>query len=149
MDFPARLKDTLPKNQGLWRRDSELAALQAALRQAQNSWLPRVSTQAEISVSGEGFPLVSPGFSLGLSLDFSTPFIPFRTGISAGSDAIGERSLGMTSSADVGENLEGVQSVRIAGIDLQKAQAEMQSFKLRLEFSDSTFCICEVAFKGL
>jgi len=68
-------------------------------------------------------------------LDFSTPFIPFRTGISAGSDAIGERSLGMTSSADVGENLEGVQSVRIAGIDLQKAQAEMQSFKLRLEFS--------------
>ena len=119
----------------LQRRDSELAALQAALRQAQNSWLPRVSTQAEISVSGEGFPLVSPGFSLGLSLDFSTPFIPFRTGISAGSDAIGERSLGMTSSADVGENLEGVQSVRIAGIDLQKAQAEMQSSKLRLEFS--------------
>lgn len=119
----------------LQRRDSELAALQAALRRAQNSWLPRVSTQAEISVSGEGFPLVSPGFSLGLSLDFSTPFIPFRTGITAGSDAIGKRSLGMTSSADVGENLEGVQSVRIARIDLQKAQAEMQSFKRRLEFS--------------
>lgn len=119
----------------LQRRDSELAALQAALRQAQNSWLPRVSTQAEISVSGEGFPLVSPGFSLGLSLDFSTPFIPFRTSFSAGSDAIGERSLGMTSSADVGDNLEGVQSVRIARIDLQKAQAEMRSFERGLEFS--------------
>jgi len=117
------------------RREAELAALQAALRQARSSWLPRVSTQAEISVSGEGFPLTSPGFSLGLNLDFSTPFIPFRTGITAGSDAIGERSLGMTSSADVGENLEGVQSVRIAGIDLQKAQAEMQSYKRRLEFS--------------
>ncbi len=117
------------------RREAELAALQAALRQARSSWLPRVSTQAEISVSGEGFPLTSPGFSLGLNLDFSTPFIPFRTGITAGSDALGERSLGMTSSADVGENLEGVQSVRIAGIDLQKAQAEMQSYKRRLEFS--------------
>jgi len=119
----------------LQRRKSELAARQAALRQAQKSWLPRVSTQAEISISGEGFPLVSPGFSLGLSLDFSTPFIPFRTGITAGSDAIGERSLGMTSSADVGENLEGVQSVRIARIDLQKTQAGMQSYKQRLEFS--------------
>jgi outer membrane protein TolC len=119
----------------LQRRMAELAARQAALRQAQKSWLPRISTQAEISVSGEGFPLASPGFSLGLSLDFSTPFVPFRTGITAGSDAIGERSLGMTSSADVGENLEGVQSVRIARIDLQKTQAEMQSYERRLEFS--------------
>ncbi len=119
----------------LQRRDSQLTALQAALRQAQNNWLPSVSTQAEVSVSGEGFPLVSPGFSLGLSLDFGTPFIPFRTGITAGSDVIGERSLGMTSSADVGENLEGVQSVRIARIDLQKAQAAIKSYERTLEFS--------------
>lgn len=119
----------------LQQREVELGTLQAALRQAQNSWLPRVSTQAEISVSGEGFPLVNPGFSVGVSLDFSTPFIPFHTGITAGSDAIGERSLGMTSSASVGANLEGTQSVRIARIDLQKAQAETQSYKRRLEFS--------------
>lgn len=119
----------------LQKRTAEIAALSGVVKQARCSWLPRMSTQVELSVTGEGFPLTDPGFSVGVNLDFSTPFVPLRSGISAGSRGMEERSLGLSSSAQLGENLTGWQSPRIARIGLQKAETEMQAAQRTLEYS--------------
>ena len=96
---------------------------------------PRISTQVELSVAGESFPLTDPGFSVGLSLDFSAPLIPFRTGITAGSPGPEERSLGLSSSAALGENLGGWQTLRMARVELRKAETNMETALRTLEFS--------------
>jgi outer membrane protein TolC len=114
---------------------AEITARSDALRQARRSWLPRMSTLVELSVTGEEFPLPDPGFSVGLNLDFSTPLVPLHTGITAGSRGMEERSLGLSSSAQIGENLSGWQSPRVARIGLQKAQTKMRSAQRTLEFS--------------
>jgi hypothetical protein len=70
-----------------------------------------------------------------VNLDFAAPPVPLSTGISAGSRASGERSLGLQAYAELGENLSHWQSAKIAGIGLQKAQTEMERARRRLEDS--------------
>jgi outer membrane protein TolC len=119
----------------LRKRTAEITALSDAVKQTRCSWLPRMSTQVELSVAGERFPLTDPGFSVGVNLDFSAPLVPIRTGISAGSRRPEERALGLSSSAELGENLAGWQSLRIARIGLQKAEAERQAAQRTLEYA--------------
>jgi outer membrane protein TolC len=119
----------------LQRRAADIAAMQGAVKQAQLNWLPRVSTQLELSVAGERFPLTDPGFSLGLNLDFAAPGLPFRTGITAGSRRSEERSFGFSYTADVGENLMGWHSLRTARIALQKTETELRKAVRGMEFS--------------
>ncbi len=119
----------------LRKREAEITAHSDAVKRALRSWLPRMSTQLELSVAGEQFPLTEPGFSVGINLDFSAPFVPFRTGITAGSRRAEERSLGLSSSAELGENLTEWQSLRIARIGLQKAETEMRTARRALEHS--------------
>jgi outer membrane protein TolC len=122
-------------NLDLRKQTAEITALADAVKQARGSWLPRMSTQVELSVVGERFPLTDPGFLVGVNLDFSAPLVPFRTGLTAGSRRLEERSLGLSSSAELGENLLGWQSLRIARIALQKAETKMQKVRRTLEYS--------------
>jgi outer membrane protein TolC len=119
----------------LQERAAELAVLNQRWRQARRSWLPRVSTELELSVIGENFPLSEPGFSVGVNLDFAAPPVPLSTGITTGSRRSGERSLGLQASAELGENLSHWQSAKIAGLGLQKAQTELERAQRRLEDS--------------
>jgi hypothetical protein len=89
----------------------------------------------ELSVRGEHFPLTDPGFSVGINLDFSTPPASMHTAMTAGSTAAGERSLGITSSVDIGENLMGWATPRLARIGLRKAETKMKTACRMLEFS--------------
>jgi len=143
-DFRGMLPDADPRyyvdcalknSLDLRKRTAEITALGDAVKQARCSWLPRVSTQLELSVTGERFPLTDPGFSVGVNLDFSAPLVPFRTGISAGSRRPEERSLGLSSSVELGENLTAWQSLRVARIGLQKAETEIRAAQRTLEFS--------------
>jgi outer membrane protein TolC len=117
------------------KRTAEIKDLSNRVKQARRTWLPRMSTQVELSVTGEDFPLTDPGFAVGLSLDFSAPLVPVSTGIKAGSPGKEERSLGLSSSVGIGENLTGWQTPRIARIGLQKAETEMETAQRALEFS--------------
>jgi outer membrane protein TolC len=119
----------------LAQREVEINALYANVQQARRLWLPKVSTQVELSVAGEQFPLTTPGFSVGLNLDFDTPVLPLRAGITAGSAEEGERSLGTTSYASPGTNLEGLRSVRVARLELAKGESGMRSYRRKLEYS--------------
>jgi len=125
----------LHNNLDLRKGKAEITARSDALRQARCAWLPRMSTLVELSVTGEEFPLTDPGFSVGLNMDFSAPLVPLHTGIAAGSRGMEERSLGLSSSAEIGENLSGWQSPRIARIGLQKAETKMKRAQRTLEFS--------------
>jgi outer membrane protein TolC len=117
------------------RRSAEIRALRAALREARNDWLPKVSSRVELSLAGEEFPLSAPGVSMGLNLDFNTPLLPFRSGITGGYGYPEERSLGTSTSAQLAENLEGLRSVRLARIELRKAEAEKDRYERTLEYS--------------
>jgi outer membrane protein TolC len=119
----------------LKQKEVEIAALFANMQQARRSWLPRVSTQLEISVAGAQFPLTTPGFSVGLNFDFDTPVLPFRTGITAGGTGGGERSLGTTSYASPGTNIEALQSPRTARLELAKAESSRASYRRNLEYT--------------
>ena len=119
----------------LEKQQAEITNLGNRVQQARYSWLPMMSTQVRLNVSGESFPLTEPGFSIGVNLDFSAPLAPWRTGVSAGSDGEDKRSLGLSSSVDVGENLMGWQAPRLAGIELCKAKTKMLSQCRVLEFS--------------
>jgi outer membrane protein TolC len=125
----------LEHNLDLRKLSAEITAQSDAVKAARRSWLPRMSTQMELSVAGEDFPLTEPGFSVGVNLDFSTPLVPFRTGITAGTRRAEERSLGLSSSAELGENLLEWQSLRIARIGLQKTQTEMRTARRAVEHS--------------
>jgi outer membrane protein TolC len=122
-------------NLDLTRRTAEIAALADAVKRARSRWLPRMSSQVELSVSGEDFPLTDPGFSVGVNLDFATPLIPIRAGVTAGRREAEQRSLGLSSSADVGEDLLGWQSLRSARIGFQRAETGMRTARRTLEFS--------------
>jgi outer membrane protein TolC len=119
----------------LRKQQAEITDLSNRVKQARCSWLPRMSTLFELSVSGESFPLTNPGFSVGINLDFSAPLAPLHTGITAGSSGVEERSLGLSSSVEVGENLMGWQTPRIARIGLRKAETKMETARKALEFS--------------
>jgi len=119
----------------LKKHQAEITGLGYRVKQARCSWLPRMSTQVELSVSGESFPLTDPGFSVGINLDFSAPLAPLRTAVTAGSGGKEERSLGLSSSVDIGENLMGWQTPRIARIELRKAESKMATACRALEFS--------------
>jgi outer membrane protein TolC len=119
----------------LRKQQAEIKDLSNRVKQARCSWLPRMSTLFELSVSGESFPLTNPGFSVGINLDFSAPLAPLHTGITAGSGGAEERSLGLSSSVEVGENLMGWQTPRIARIGLRKAETKMETARKALEFS--------------
>lgn len=129
------IEHALEHSLDLRKREAEITAHSDAAKRALHSWLPRMSTQLELSVAGDEFPLTEPGFSVGVNLDFSVPLVPFRTGITAGSRRMEERSLGLSSSAELGENLTEWQSLRIARIGLRKAETEMRTAYRALEQS--------------
>jgi len=115
--------------------DADINQARLAVEQARSGWLPRVSAQVEMGVAGEQFPLTDPAFSVGLDLDFATPLIPFHSDLSAGTSRAGERSLGVSSSADIGENLNVLQSHRIARIELYRAEVQRHRQQRNLEYS--------------
>ncbi|MBN2554002.1 MAG: TolC family protein [Spirochaetales bacterium] len=136
IDDPAYYLDRARRSSlELKQRAVEITALQAAVQQARWGWLPSVSTQLELSVAGRQFPLTDPGFSVGVNLDFSTPFIPFRTGFTAGGRTRDQRSLAAAVSADPVENLDDRLNLRAAKVELQKAESEMERAQQALEYS--------------
>lgn len=125
----------LENNLDLKKQQAEITGLGNRVKQARCSWLPRMSTQLELSVSGQRFPLTEPGFSVGINLDFSAPLVPFHSELTAGSGGREERLLGLSSTVDIGENLMGWQTPRIARIALRKAEGAMATDCRALEFS--------------
>lgn len=112
---------------------AEVAFRRGELQQARRSFLPRVTANLELSVSGEAFPLSEPGYSLGVNLDFSTPIAPLQAGFTTGGRAGEDRSLGMSSTAALAENLAARQTFRSARIGVHKAETEMEELRQNLD----------------
>jgi outer membrane protein TolC len=144
LDFPGLLDSLDPQaylaaarraSLELRRRRTELAALEEAARRARFAWIPNLTAEAQLSASGERFPLTEPGFSVGLSLDFQTPVFPGQLGASAAGFGQNQRSLSAAASVAVGENLDSLHAARLARLELQTAAALFQDFLADLEFA--------------
>jgi outer membrane protein TolC len=135
LDARYYVESALNNSVELSEQNAELMLLGRGVRQARYSWLPRISTQMEWSVTGERFPLTEPGFSLGVNLDFSTPLLPLSTGLTTGRRGENARSLGLGASADLAGNLQELQSRATARTRLQELQTEVDRMRRSLEHS--------------
>lgn len=119
----------------LHRRQAQLTALTEAARRARLAWIPSLSAEAQLSASGDQFPLTEPGFSVGLNLDFRTPLLPGSLGVGAGRQGGNKRSVSSAASLAVAEELDLVHDARLARLELRTAQAQFEDFQDGLEFA--------------
>ncbi len=109
------------------------SALQAK-RQADLAWIPELKATAEITMSGDRFPLTEPGYRLGLDIAFGIPAVPISAGTAIGKAAPRERSLGLNADARPMENLESLLTSRAASLELGKADMSKEETEQELHF---------------
>ena len=105
------------------------------LDQARWSWLPEISSNLELSMSGQKFPLTEPGFSIGLSFSFPLPVMPTQINATVGKKNPSERSIGLSYSSQIAENLEEIYTVALARLNLAKSSFDLESFEDDMGFN--------------
>ena len=106
-------------------RNLELAALrhsivrrQAELRSASRSWIPSLHLTGNFGLSGQQYPLSRYSWSVGLVVDFSSPWLSGNLGASAGWDPPHDRNARIQQSVTPAPDPGGVFSVRSAKLAL-------------------------------
>lgn len=84
----------------LVRQRFALQKMQVQLRSAERSWWPTLRLSGEVSLVGDRYPLSRYNYSLGLSLDFASPFLSGSVGGKAGWEGPTERTAMLQSSAE-------------------------------------------------
>lgn len=105
-------------------------SLHDRVQQVHLSYLPSLALQVELSMAGREFPLTQPGLSIALKLAWDTPVVPFSLGMQIGKEGYYERRRGLDGTAQLGENLEELYSVRLADMNLKRAEVQ---YSQRLE----------------
>ena len=113
----------------------ELEKARKDLRRARRSWVPSLSANVELSMSGTSFPLTQPGFAVGVDLDFALPVVPIQTQATAGKQSPLERSAGFTFSSQPGDNLEDLYSAKVARLNVHRTRAGIEDVETDLRFA--------------
>lgn len=79
---------------------SAIQKLQVQLQGAERAWWPTLKLSGDISVLGDRYPLSRYNYSLGLSLEFSGPFLSGSVGGKAGWEGTTDRTALVQSSAE-------------------------------------------------
>ena len=106
-------------------RNHELAALrhsivrrQAELKTASRSWVPSLHLTGNFALSGQHYPLSRYSWSVGLVVDFSSPWLSGNMGASAGWDPPHDRNARLQQTVTPAPDPGGVFSVRSAELAL-------------------------------
>ncbi|MDX9801333.1 MAG: TolC family protein [Spirochaetia bacterium] len=99
--------------------------------------LPDISAESSFFTAGEEFPLTEHGFSISLSLSFSTPGIPTSITGSAGSENKNERSRSLAANTALFGGLDNYYLKESAEAALRRREYELNLFILNNEFDIS------------
>jgi len=115
-------------------RNQELAALrhsivrrQAELRTASRSWVPSLHLTGSFAVSGQHYPLSQYSWSVGLIVDFASPWLSGNMGASAGWDPPHDRNARLQQTLTPAPDPAGVFSVRSAELALTHERSRYET----------------------
>lgn len=112
-----------------------VAAKRAEARVAALGWLPAIGLTASCYLSGERFPLSSMSWSVGASVEFSSPLADVGMGLETGGDGARERSAADSLSAEPAPDPAGIIEVRSARLALRVEEeayaATMRELRVR------------------
>jgi outer membrane protein TolC len=107
-------------------RNQDLAAAKFAINRSQieakaasNSWVPTIKLNGGFSLSGQHYPLNKHNWSVGLSIEFSSPWVSGSVGGSAGWDPPHDRSARMQNSFSPAPDPAAMFSARNARLALE------------------------------
>ncbi len=129
------IHQALKYNRDLLIKRYNLLAEKENLKHLQFSWLPYITADLSIGISGDEFPLSKPGFNIGIKFDFELPLFPSTIKTSAGKSGDSERSRGFSISGEPGSNTEGVFTRKEAQIEVSKLVEEIQKMEKNIEFT--------------
>jgi outer membrane protein TolC len=102
---------------------------------AQTTWIPTVGADVSFSLSGEGFPLYTPGFSFKLTFQFPFNEAPAKASLNAASTSVSQRSFTGDVSADVFPSLNYLSDQRLALLKIQTINVQVESAEENLRFN--------------
>ena len=112
----------------------ELAALrhsivrrQAELKTVSRSWVPSLRLTGSFALSGQHYPLSRYGWSVGLIVDFSSPWLSGNMGTSAGWDPPHDRTARLQQTLTPAPDPAGVFSVRSAELALTHERSRYET----------------------
>ena len=115
-------------------RNHELAALrhsisrrQAEFKAASRSWVPSLHLTGNFALSGQHYPLSRYSWSVGLVVDFSSPWLSGNMGASAGWDPPHDRNARLQQTVTPAPDPAGVFSVRSAELALTHERSRYET----------------------
>jgi outer membrane protein TolC len=118
-------------NPDLVARRLATAAAERGLKHAKRFWIPRISLRGEVSVTGDRFPLSTPGFSVGVDISVPLPFIPLSGSVAVGSLGPDSRFADIRGSAS--ENPSRGGKILAARTAMERAEADFLTALVELE----------------
>ncbi|MDX9898912.1 MAG: TolC family protein [Spirochaetia bacterium] len=121
----------------------------AELRAATFSWFPTIGLKAKAQVAGTTLPLNRFSWSLGLSIDFMSPFVSGGTGLNRGSqppfDTTANSHSVIKTCSDVGKVLE-QKAARLA-LEIEEERYKALSCDIRRKAEAAVLAYANAAFK--
>ncbi len=116
--------------------ESQFQVLQARqqLRESRFNWIPVIQANADLSVSGQEYPLDEPAFSLGLTFRFDVPLLPSTVNMQAGQSNPEEYNRTLSTTTGLADNLEGLRDPQIAGNSLSLKKMDWDETRRSVAF---------------
>jgi outer membrane protein TolC len=108
--------------------------LETQLAMARNQYLPQVSANLSLSLSGNDFPLQTPAFTLGLDVSFPEPVAPVKASASGGATGASSSSRSASLTVDPFQSITAGLDQADARLQLEEAQAALRALTRDLRF---------------
>ncbi len=121
-------------NSDLQAASYKVTRMEAEVSLARAQFLPQIGASVAVYVSGPGFPLQTPGFSVGLDISFPPAVAPVKAGGSTGMTGPSATASNTSLTADPFQSLTGFLDEVDAELSLQEARAAVRELSRDLRF---------------
>ena len=124
----------LGNNRDILDRQFQVFQARQQLRDSRLNWIPVIEANADLSVSGQEYPLTEPAFSLGLSFRFDVPLLPSTVNMQAGQSNPDEYNRTLSTTTGVADNLEALRDPLISANSLSLKKMDWEETRRSVAF---------------